>query len=60
MREKQLARIGLRATTSEVRMLEKLAEARGMSMSDVVRQLVRTEWERLAAERRKKLEANHR
>jgi hypothetical protein len=43
VREQQTERIGLRVTPSEAKMLAELAEETGLSMSDVVRQLVRRE-----------------
>ncbi|MDQ2643790.1 MAG: ribbon-helix-helix protein, CopG family [Myxococcota bacterium] len=43
VREQQTERIGLRVTPSEAKMLADLAEATGLSMSDVVRQCVRRE-----------------
>jgi hypothetical protein len=42
-KEQQTERLGLRITKSEVRMLEELAEATGLSMSDVVRMAIRRE-----------------
>lgn len=43
VREQQTERIGLRVTPAEAKMLAELAEATGLSMSDVLRQSIRRE-----------------
>jgi hypothetical protein len=44
VKEAQTERLGLRVAPSELKMLEALSEASGLSMSNVVRQLVRREY----------------
>ncbi len=51
MREPRSERLNLRASPTEVRMLEELSEASGLAMSDIVRQLVRQEHEAMFEQR---------
>lgn len=44
--ERPTQRIGLRATQTEAQMLRSLSDWMGLSMADVVRQLIRSEWQR--------------
>jgi len=44
VKEQQTERIGLRVTKSEAKMLEKLSEETGLSMSDVLRMAIRREY----------------
>jgi hypothetical protein len=43
-KEAQTERLGLRVAPSELKMLEALSEGAGLSMSNVIRQLVRREY----------------
>ncbi|MBK8994623.1 MAG: hypothetical protein IPM35_02580 [Myxococcales bacterium] len=44
VKEQQTARIGIRFTPTEAKMVGKLSELTGLSMTDVIRQAIRREY----------------